>query len=107
MHTGARIPRLRGPGKAVLAGVLVFLLVISGLAAGSSALHEWLHADHASSTHFCLISMLQHGHSHSPATDFLPAVPPSCLLDSAPPEICSFVSIDSPLFSGRGPPGLA
>src|ERR1043165_4047952 len=106
MDISTRNSRLRGMGKAVLAAVLVLLLFVSGLAAGDSSLHQWLHSDQGSPSHFCLVSMLDHGQTHSAATHVFLVVPSDDRVIERTPCEFTFISVDSPLFSGRGPPCL-
>ena len=59
----SRITSLRGFGKAALAALLVALLFLSALASASPALHDWLHKDHHTASHYCLVTALEHGQS--------------------------------------------
>jgi uncharacterized membrane protein YbaN (DUF454 family) len=61
MATTRTAAGLRGFGKPVLAGVLVLLLSVSALASASPSLHHWLHADHQTPSHYCLVTVLDHG----------------------------------------------
>ncbi len=103
----SRTASLRGFGKSAVAVLLIVLLFLSALAAGSSALHGWLHPDHDSPTHYCLVTAFEHGHSDvTSVVAFVHAT-----YDSVAVACCfedqSFVSIDSTLHSGRGPPCLS
>lgn len=103
----SRTALVRGFGKAAVAALLIVLLFLSALVAGSSALHGWLHPDHHSPSHYCFVSLLDQGHGHAPSTIVLVAVaddfhPVSWLITDQ-----TFVSIDSTLHSGRGPPCLS
>ncbi|HMJ88338.1 MAG TPA: hypothetical protein VK530_00895 [Candidatus Acidoferrum sp.] len=98
---------LRGFGKAALAGLLIVLLFLSALAAGSSSLHQWFHADHNSPTHYCLVSTFEHGHSHITSTAVFVHVAEDFITITHCVEDQSFISIDFTLHSGRGPPVLS
>ena len=98
---------LRGAGKAFLAGLLVLLLFFSALASGSSVLHGWLHSDHQSPSHYCLVTLLDHGHGHA-APAAMADLPVKPLLFSAVLiEHGFYFTADSTLHSGRGPPVLS
>src|SRR5204863_10155 len=49
--------------RALLAAVVTLLLFLSTLASASPSLHGWLHADHQSPSHYCFVTMLEHGQS--------------------------------------------
>ena len=96
--------RTRAFGKSVLAGLLVLLLFISALAAGNPSLHHWLHKDHQSPTHYCLVTALEHGQTDV-ASVWVSAIPmrgefPVAVL----PGESFFISHDLTLHPERGPP---
>ena len=97
----------RAFGKPVLAGLLVFLLLLSAFASASPALHHWLHHDHQAPSHYCLVSVLEHGQTDVvfvsvrlvPAVDYFPI--------TALPRESFFISHDLSLHPGRGPPAAS
>src|ERR1043166_3325925 len=95
---------LRAFGKPVLAGVLVLLLFMSALASASPALHHWLHSDHQAPSHYCLVTVLEHGQTDvaSVGFDFPPfsiGVPfPALQINSF------FISHNTKLYRERAPP---
>jgi len=101
------VTRLRGAGKAALAALLVLLLIFSAMAAGSSSLHNWLHSDHGSPSHYCLVSLLDHGHGHAPAEAARAVRTSDTIVEASRSADTSFFSIDRTLPSGRGPPCLS
>lgn len=97
----------RRPGKPVVAGLLVLWLFLSALASANPSLHGWLHKDHQSPTHYCLVTVLEHGQSEV-AYVFISTVPESVAVPvTALPCESFFVSHDTKLFPERGPPALA
>lgn len=91
-------------GKPAIAGLLTLLLLLSAFASHSEALHEWLHTDHASSTHHCLVTVLERGQSDAPeATVFVEPQASEHVSAWAPREV-SFRSLDYFLHPERGPP---
>jgi hypothetical protein len=107
MNTTRIDTRLRELGKPVLAGLLVLILLLSALASHSACLHEWLHADHQSPTHYCLVSALEYGQTDVAvvSTSIVPAdvgVPVAAL-----PGESFFISHDIALHPERGPPVLS
>ena len=94
-------------GKSALAGLLVLLLFIAALAAGNPSLHHWLHKDHQSPTHYCLVTALEHGQTNV-ASVWTSAVPtPGGFPVAALPGESFFVSHDLTLHPERGPPFLS
>ncbi len=100
----SRTASLRGFGKAALAGLLIVLLFLSTLAAGSSALHGLLHPDHNSPTHYCLVSVLDHGHGQTSATVVFVHVADTVCAASRISDAQLIPSAVRTLHSGRGPP---
>jgi hypothetical protein len=107
MATKRTAASLRALGKPVLAGVLVLFLFLSALASASPELHHWLHKDHQAPSHYCIVTVLEHGHtdlastwvSVEPAVAEIPA--------SALPCESFFISHDLSLYPERGPPVLS
>jgi hypothetical protein len=98
---------LRAFGKPVLAGALVLFLFLSALASASPALHHWLHEDHQAPSHYCIATVLEHGHGEmaSPWVSVMPAVPEMPV--SALPCESFFITHDISLYPERGPPLLS
>ena|ERR1700710_1690292 len=95
---------LRAFGKPVLAGALVLLLFVSALASASPSLHHWLHADHQTPSHYCLVTVLEHGQTDMVSV-WVPIVPVSASIPVAVlPNESFFVSHDLTLHPERGPP---
>jgi hypothetical protein len=87
--------------------MLVLLLLVSVLASASSSLHGWLHSDHQSPSHYCLVTVLEHGHSDV-ATVAVPLItPPAQFPATALPPESFFITHDIPLYPERGPPVLS
>ncbi len=90
-----------------MTGGLLFLLCASVLASACPELHAWLHSDHQSPTHYCLVSALDQGHTQ------LESVGPSSVPEtvaaavSALPFESFFISHDVALHPERGPPSLS
>jgi len=97
----------RASGKLVMTGGLLLLLCVSALASSSPALHAWLHSDHQSPTHYCLVTALDQGHTclESVVVPLVPA--PVGALVSALPFESFFISHDVALHPERGPPVLS
>ena len=95
---------LRTFGKPVLAGGLVLLLFVSALASAYPSLHHWLHQHHQAPSHYCLVTMLEHGHSD--VVSVWVAVVPSIagIPMAALPNESFFISHDLTLHPERGPP---
>ena len=98
---------LRAFGKPVLTGALVFVLFLSALASASPSLHDCLHKDHRSPTHYCLITALQHGHSEVASVWVSVAATAAEIPVAALPCESFFVSHDLTLHPERGPPVLS
>ena len=107
MNTSRTAASLRAFGKPMLAAALVFLLFFSALASASPVLHHWLHADHQAPSHYCLVSVLEHGHTE--VTNVWVAIPlPAAQVPvTALPCESFFVSHDLALHPERGPPVLS
>jgi uncharacterized membrane protein YbaN (DUF454 family) len=98
---------VRAFGKPVFAGVLVLLLFVSALASASPALHHWLHADHQTPSHYCLVTVLEHGQTDV-ASVWLAVAPAVVGIPvSALPCESFFVLHDTKLYPERGPPVLS
>lgn len=107
MNISRTAAALRAFGKPVLSGVLVFLLLLSALASASPCLHEWLHTDHQSPTHYCLVTVLEHGQTDV-ATVVVPVIPVDAGLPvAALPGESFFIAYDIALHPERGPPVLS
>ena len=95
---------LRALAQPVLIGLLALVLLVSGLAAHSSCLHEWLHADHQSPAHHCLVTVLEQGHTEV-ATVTVPVVSADLGVPvAALPGESFFITHDIALHPERGPP---
>lgn len=107
MNTSRIAATWRAPGKPVLAGLLVVLLLFSALASASPCLHHWLHSDHQTPAHYCLVTVLEHGQTETVSTwvDVLPTV--NTIAQSAAPIESFFISHDLALHPERGPPVLS
>ena len=98
---------LRASVKLVMTGGLLFLLSASALASSSPDLHAWLHSDHQSPTHYCLVTALEQGQTHL-ASVAVPLVPASVGAPvTAIPFESFFLSHDIALHPERGPPCLS
>jgi hypothetical protein len=107
MNTVRVAARLRVFGKPVLAGLLVLMLLVSAFASDSPCLHEWLHADHQSPTHYCLVTVLEHGQTDVVVVWVSPVSAPAGMPVAALPAESFFVSHDIALHPERGPPVLS
>ena len=94
----------RAFGKPVLAGLLVLFLFVSALASASPALHHWLHADHQAPSHYCLVTVLDHGQTDvvDVAVTVAPVAAPIPV--AVLPGESFFISHDLSLHPERGPP---
>ena len=98
---------LRALGKPVLAGALVLFVLLSALASASPELHHWLHEDHQSPSHYCVITTVEHGQADI-ASVWVSVVPAAVSLPgSALPCESFFISHDLALHPERGPPVLS
>src|SRR4051812_15226855 len=97
----------RAFSKPALAGALVLVLFVSALASASPSLHHWLHKDHQTPSHYCLVTVLEHGQTEvvSVWVAVAPVVPG--LPVAALPNESFFVSHDLTLYPERGPPCLS
>jgi len=97
----------RASGKPVLAGLLVVSLLLSILASASPCLHRWLHSDHQAPTHYCLVTVLEHGQTETVSTwvDILQDI--NSLAHTAALIESFFISHDLALHPERGPPVLS
>jgi hypothetical protein len=95
---------IRSLAKTALAGLLVGLLLLAAFAGHSAELHHWVHADHQSTTHHCLVTVLdQHGNDVSPTAVLISSS--AGTMESAPRAASLWlVSRDLALQPGRGPP---
>jgi hypothetical protein len=91
----------------VLAGLVAALVLFSTLASISDSLHQWLHADHLSSSHQCVLSNFNQGQLDLAPVAVTVPVPPVDFSTRAPAREVSFVSSDVRLLPGRGPPCLS
>ena len=79
-------------------------LFTSALASVHPALHHWLHKDHQAPSHFCLVTVLEHGQADVADVACTVVLGPANLPDTALPSESFFVSHDLKLFPERGPP---
>jgi hypothetical protein len=97
----------RAVSKPVLAGALVLLLFLSALASASPSLHHWLHSDHQSPSHYCVITAVEHGQTDI-ASVWVSIVPAAVGIPvAALPCESFFISHDLTLHPERGPPVLS
>jgi hypothetical protein len=94
----------RAFGQPVLAGLLVLFLFVSALASASPSLHHWLHADHQTPSHYCLVTVLEHGQTEVADVAVTVAPVASALPVAALPGESFFISHDLSLHPERGPP---
>lgn len=87
--------------------VLAAMLLLSTLASASHLLHGWLHADHQSPSHYCLVTVLANGQADSGGMPAPLVVGPQATFVSALPFESFFVSHDIALHPERGPPALS
>src|SRR4051794_11594783 len=97
----------RAFGKPVLAGVLVLLLFVSAVASASPSLHHWLHADHQTPSHYCLITLLEHGQTDVVSVWVAVAPVPAAIPVAVLLNQSFFISHDLTLHPERGPPCLS
>ena len=102
-----RIPSLREFGNAALAAWLVALLFLSALASASPALHDWLHKDHHTPSHYCLVTALEHGQTEMAGVSVALAVPVAVGCVTTQSGESFFISHDLTLHPERGPPVLS
>ncbi|HWN96772.1 MAG TPA: hypothetical protein VNT99_17215 [Methylomirabilota bacterium] len=107
MNTSRRAASWRTFGKPLLAAALVLLLCFSALASASPSLHHWLHADHESPSHYCLVTVLEHGHPDVTSVRVAISLPAPQPPVTALPYESFFVTQDLNLFPERGPPVLS
>ena len=93
--------------RSTLAIALVLLLCLFGAASANPTLHALLHKDHSAPSHFCLVTLLEHGH-----TDFVNVgVTITPLYSAIPVAVVAnesfFISHDLTLHPERGPPVLS
>jgi hypothetical protein len=107
MVTKRTTATLRAFGKPVLAGALVLLLFVSALASASPSLHHWLHQDHQTPSHYCLVTVLAHGQTDVASVWVAVAPVAAGVPVSALPVESFFISHDTKLYPERGPPVLS
>jgi hypothetical protein len=107
MATARTAASWRKFGKLVLTGVLVLSLFIATLASASPSLHHWMHGDHQAPSHYCLVTVLEHGQSDTASVLVVVPLPAPQFPVTALPSESFFVSHDLKLFPERGPPVLS
>jgi uncharacterized membrane protein YbaN (DUF454 family) len=107
MNTARTAAPLRAFGKPVLAGTLVLLLFVSALASANPSLHHWLHKDHQAPSHYCLVTVLEHGQTDVASVWIAVAPTVTGIPVSALPCESFFISHDTKLYPERGPPVLS
>lgn len=95
---------IRSLAKTALAGLLVGLLLLAAFAGHSAELHHWVHADHQSTAHHCLVTVLDHhGNDVSPTAVLVPSLIGT--VESVPrPAFLLPITGDLALQPERGPP---
>ena len=94
----------RAFGKPALAGLLGFMLLLSAFASASHSLHGWLHQDHQSASHSCLVTLLEQGQGEVAATDTEVRPGPVGFPAPAQSREFFFLASDVVLCPERGPP---
>ena len=107
MNTSRTAAAWRAFGKPVLAGLLVLLLFVSAFASVSPSLHGWLHKDHQSPSHYCLVTVLEHGQSEVTGAVVAAVSVAAGFPMTALPRESFFISHDLTLHPERGPPVLS
>lgn len=107
MNTTRTAPFWRAFGQPVLAGLLVFLLLLAAFSSTSHALHGWLHHDHQSPSHACLVTLLEHGQNEVSIPDTVALPGASECSAPALPQESFFIARDVVLCPERGPPRLS
>lgn len=98
---------LRALGKPVLTGLLVLLLFVSAAASVNHSFHHWLHEDDHAPSHYCLVTVLEHGQTDVVSV-WATVVPPAPGIPvAAMPNESFFISHDLMLHPERGPPVLS
>lgn len=97
----------RVAGKPVLALALVLFVTFSALASVSPRLHHWLHKDDQSPSHYCAITVIEHGQAD--IASLWVSVVPAALGIPGSALLCEsfFISHDLTLHPERGPPALS
>ena len=103
----SRITSLRRFGKEALATLLVALLFLSALASASPSLHHWLHKDHQTASHYCLVTALEHSQTEMAGTGVVLVVPVAVGCVTAQSGESFFISHYLTLHPERGPPVLS
>ena len=94
-------------GKPVFTGLLVLLLFVSAVASASHSFHHWLHDDHHAPSHYCLVTVLEHGQTDVANVWVIAGPPAPGRPVAALPNESFFVSHDLMLHPERGPPVLS
>lgn len=96
-----------GAGKPAVAVVLVLLVLFSALASASPCLHHWLHEDDQSPSHYCAVTVVEHGQAET--ASIWVSVAPAALGVPSSALLCEsfFISHDLTLHPERGPPVLS
>ena len=85
----------------------MLFLFLSALASASPSLHHWLHTDHPTPSPYCLVTVLEHGHTDV-ASVWIPLTPAAAEIPvSTLPCESFFISHDLTLHPERGPPVLS
>ena len=107
MNTARTAQPRRSPIKPALAGLLVVVLMFSAFASVAPCLHDWLHADHQSPAHHCLVTILEHGQTETTCSWMQMPKPVGTIAYQAAPAESFFISHDLALHPERGPPALS
>jgi hypothetical protein len=107
MNASRTTASLRVLGQPLLAAALALLFLFSALASASPSLHHWLHGDHQTPSHYCVVTALEHGHSDVSTVAVIVPLPAPPVPVAALPIESFFVSHDLTLHPERGPPVLS
>ena len=100
-----KLSNFRRLAKSALAGVLAAFVLIGATASVSHALHQALHANGASASHFCLICSLSKGHvTTADVAPVFAAFAAFLFIFLLTPRAMPVLAVDRRLAPTRGPP---
>ena len=98
--------KIKLPGKACIAALLVALVLLLDAMVACPALHEFFHKDAGESEHQCAVTLFAHGQVDSASAD-VPLIVPQVFVFAAPQvEISVFAPAIENLPAGRAPPAV-